>query len=51
MCRFKEEIALEERMQGIAGVIEQCGYPDFILLQVGLVGCGRQCVQGRGIRA
>ena len=31
---FKEEVALEERMQGLAGIIEECGFPDFILLQV-----------------
>ncbi len=31
---FVEEVALEQRMLGIAAVIENCGYPDFILLQV-----------------
>ena len=31
---FKEEVALEERMQGLAGIIEECGFPDYILLQV-----------------
>ena len=33
--RFKEELMLQERMQGIGAVIEACGLPDFILLQVG----------------
>jgi len=30
---FKEELALRERMQGIADVIEQAAYPDFLLFQ------------------
>jgi hypothetical protein len=31
---FKEEVALEDRMQGLAAVIEESGFPDFLMLQV-----------------
>lgn len=31
--RFKEEVALRERMQGIASIIASSGYPTFICLQ------------------
>ncbi|GAX73702.1 hypothetical protein CEUSTIGMA_g1154.t1 [Chlamydomonas eustigma] len=30
---FKEEVALEGRMQGLSQVIQDCGIPDFLLLQ------------------
>lgn len=31
---FNEEVALRERMGGLAAVIEDCGFPDVLLLQV-----------------
>ena len=37
---FNEEVALEDRMQGLASVIEETGFPDFLLLQVDRVLCG-----------
>ncbi len=47
-ARFNEEVALQGRMQGLGQVIQQCGYPDLICLQVGasrhVVGASRHVV-------
>jgi hypothetical protein len=34
-CRFKEEVAVLERMMGIADIVRRAGLPTFICLQVG----------------
>jgi len=32
-CRFREDVAVQERMQGIADVITTAGYPTFLCFQ------------------
>jgi hypothetical protein len=34
-CRFKEEVAVLERMMGIGDIVRRAGLPTFICLQVG----------------
>jgi hypothetical protein len=39
LCRFREDVACRQRMQGIADVIAAAGHPTFVCLQVGCLGC------------
>lgn len=32
-CRFREDVALRQRMQGIADIIAASGYPTFLCFQ------------------
>lgn len=32
-CRFREDVAVQERMQGIADIITTAGYPTFLCFQ------------------
>lgn len=33
LCRFREDVALRQRMQGIADIVAASGYPTFVALQ------------------